>query len=440
MGRAGEEEAARKRPLPAGFARKKDRILRDLAAPEAEYADASPKGSVDVGVRDLIADLNAVPGLVTTSSCAGRVCVFVEGCRKGRGEGEVGGGDGGGENLGYDELGDEDAEVNADLREEGEDREEVRGAAKVQFEGKQQQQQQQKKKKKTLAGVGGKGGGGSWLFVSHDPVPLDGKSDTDLDVLLGLGAQGSTPVSDDDAAGSSRLVHFKFEPMVSSFIPRVFRSYLSMCNRRGQRLPPQKLITYAHRTYPQQILHVLAASLEHAQLLLRCGLQAGFRESGAINVASADGAVGEPATPMVAIRTAGLALESLIGFGSSTHNDDDDDDEGGVVVVYRTVPAAHLRTLLRVANERFVANAERIARFRALLLSSSEEGVKKQRGPKWEDAVARRERLRAEGLRRREEIRRQRGDEEARAVEEDDNDGAGAGLFVDALTLDADET
>ena len=159
-------------------------------------------------------------------------------------------------------------------------------------------------------------------------------------------------------------------------------------------------------------------------------------------MASADSATGEPATPMVAIRTAGLALESLIGFGSSTHNDDDDDDdEGGVVVVYRTVPAAHLRTLLRVANERFVANAERIARFRALLLSSSEEGVKKQRGPMWEDAAVRRERLRAEGLRRREEIRRQRGDEEGRAVDDDgDGDGAGAGLFVDELTLDADET
>lgn len=152
-------------------------------------------------------------------------------------------------------------------------------------------------------------------------------------------------------------------------------------------------------------------------------------------MASADGAVGEPVTPMVAIRTAGLALESLIGFGSSTHNDDDD---GGVVVVHRTVPAAHLRTLLRVANERFVANAERIARFRALLLSSSSEGVKKQRGPEWEDAAVRRERLRAEGLRRREEIRRQRGDGEGRAV--DDDDGAGAGLFVDELTLDANET
>ena len=194
---------------------------------------------------------------------------------------------------------------------------------------------------------------------------------------------------------------------------------------------------------PKQILHVLAASPEHAQLLLRCGLQAGFRESGAINVAG--GGAGEPATPMVAIRTAGLALESLIGFGTSAHDDDDGGDVG--VVVRRAVPAAHLRTLLRVANNRFAANADRIARFQALLSSSSSSlsetttrGVGR-RGPEWEDSAARRERLRAEGLRRREEIRRQRGGGEGREADEDDNDDrAGAGLCVDGLALDADGT
>ena len=182
---AGASRSRPRAPLPAGFARKKDRVLRGLAAPEAEYADASPKGSVDAGVRDLIAHLNAVPGLVTTSSCAGRVCVFVEGRRRDReGEGEA------------------EAERKPLLLE--------------------------KKKKKTLAGVGGKGGGGAWLFVSHDPVPLDGKSDADLDVLLGLGAQDRGGARDasgsDDDAPEARLVHFKFEPMVSYF-SRVFPRY-----------------------------------------------------------------------------------------------------------------------------------------------------------------------------------------------------------------------
>src|SRR5689334_16583600 len=39
-------------------------------------ADKSPKGNVDDGVWELINEINAVEGLVTTSSCAGRVSCF----------------------------------------------------------------------------------------------------------------------------------------------------------------------------------------------------------------------------------------------------------------------------------------------------------------------------------------------------------------------------
>ena len=66
-------------PPPAGlFAAKKAKILSQLSVPDAEYSDASPKGSVDDGIRDLIDEINALDGLVTTSSCAGRVSVFVK--------------------------------------------------------------------------------------------------------------------------------------------------------------------------------------------------------------------------------------------------------------------------------------------------------------------------------------------------------------------------
>lgn len=94
--------------LPARFAEKKSRILAQLSVPDSDYTDASPKGSVDEGIRELLDELNAAPGFVTTSSCAGRLSAFLEG-RKTVGNGQV-------------------------------------------------------------AGVGGKGAGGTWLYVSHEPV------------------------------------------------------------------------------------------------------------------------------------------------------------------------------------------------------------------------------------------------------------------------------
>ncbi|KAI2639283.1 methyltransferase TYW3-domain-containing protein [Xylaria nigripes] len=274
-------------PPPPNFARRKEQILAQLAVPDDEYSDASPKGSVDAGIRDLIGEINALDGFVTTSSCAGRVSVFVEGRKAEDGSGEA---------------------------------------------------------SRTLAAVGGKGGGGAWLFVSHDSLgDLEGK-----DVLSLLGLRDSGLVRETTALGDVRLIHFKFEPM---------------------------------------ILHVLTSSPEHAQFLLRCGLQAGFRESGAINVAAT---TAEAVTPIVAIRSMGLSLESLIGIR-----------EDGVVRC--TVSEDYLRSLLRIANERFEENMNRIERFRAAVLEASSP-LKKKDGTVWEDAQARRERKRAEGLRKKAEL------------------------------------
>ena len=144
---------------PTGFAVKKAKILSQLAVPDATYTDLSPKGSVDEGIRHLIAEINAVQGLVTTSSCAGRVSVFVEGRKT----------------AVCDEGGDAQ-----------------------------------------LAGVGGKGGGGNWLLVSHDPVEENDAW------IQGLDLADEANVS----AGSAgrRLIHFKFEPMVSLFAYIIFRT------------------------------------------------------------------------------------------------------------------------------------------------------------------------------------------------------------------------
>lgn len=157
-----------KRELPAPtavFCDKKAGILRQLALPEAEYSDASPKGSVDAGIRHLIDEVNRAEGFVTTSSCAGRVSVFLEG-RRGK-------------------------------------------TAAALDEGGERQRGQR-------AGVGGKGAGGTWLFVSHEPVPRDPQHGC-VGWLDALGfsesavGQGSSHVGEEP-----RLIHFKFEPMVST--------------------------------------------------------------------------------------------------------------------------------------------------------------------------------------------------------------------------------
>ncbi|KAI0423019.1 methyltransferase TYW3-domain-containing protein [Xylaria grammica] len=306
-------------PPPPNFLRKKERILEALAVPDAEYSDASPKGSVDAGIRDLIGEINALDGFVTTSSCAGRVSVFVEGRKV------------------------------ADAEKSEPEEDAARPA--------------------TLAAVGGKGGGGTWLFVSHDPVV--GDASEDVKRLLGL--HDSVDYDDEGGRGDSvktvketRLIHFKFEPM---------------------------------------ILHVLTASLEHAQLLLRCGLQAGFRESGAINLTST---TAEAITPIVAIRSMGLSFESLVGI---RENDS----------TKCTVSDNYLHSLLRIANERFEENRKRIERFRTTILDASYP-PKKRDGTEWEDARARRERKRAEGLRRKAELQGQPqkgGDTEADGVDLD---------------------
>lgn len=143
------------------FEARKQNILEQLETPESEYQDLSPKGSIDVPIRDLISEINALDGLVTTSSCSGRISVFLEG-RKASSD-------------------DAPAEENGESR----------------------------------AGPGGKGGGGAWLFISHDPVKAP-----DADALSTFssrfGLEAASPGESKTPEVSSRYVHLKFEPMVSS--------------------------------------------------------------------------------------------------------------------------------------------------------------------------------------------------------------------------------
>lgn len=146
-------------PKPNAFQDKKRRILEDLATPTEDYTDLSPKGSVDEGVRELCDEINRLEGYVTTSSCAGRIAVYLDGSGKDRGDGEA---------------------TESTARE---------------------------------AGKGGKGGG-QWLFVTHDPIKTSELQDEGrIFKLFGI---GDTVPSVPASAAHCRLIYLKFEPMVSA--------------------------------------------------------------------------------------------------------------------------------------------------------------------------------------------------------------------------------
>lgn len=152
-------------PEMVHFTRKKQTILEQLALPDQEYTDLSPKGSVDEGIKDLIDEINVYDGFITTSSCAGRISVFLEGKKISAISQSVSGG-----------------------RRPGE----------------------------SFAGPGGKGGGGRWLFISHDPVNVSdactGTAENPLMQRFGMrsssGGLFRSPTVHD------RYIHLKFEPMV----------------------------------------------------------------------------------------------------------------------------------------------------------------------------------------------------------------------------------
>lgn len=114
---------------------------------------------------------------------------------------------------------------------------------------------------------------------------------------------------------------------------------------------------------------------------------------------------------MVAVRSAGLAFESIIGVvvdevpnpSDASMEDRETDRVGRKEVVKALVDERYLEMLVGIANERFAANTERIKRFEETLF-----GGKSIKEHDWEDKKARQERKRKEGLRRREELKVER--------------------------------
>ena len=153
-------------PIPSNFTAKKDAILASLAVAEPSYRDLSPKGSVDEAIRPLIERINALEGVVTTSSCAGRASVFLEGSRHAKPK---------------------------------ENRDDAREAHRL---------------KEQAAVPGGKGMGGHWLFVSHSPIHFPTGGDS-LASELGMCHQHDLCNHQNAIeVGQVRFARFQFEPMV----------------------------------------------------------------------------------------------------------------------------------------------------------------------------------------------------------------------------------
>lgn len=111
---------------------------------------------------------------------------------------------------------------------------------------------------------------------------------------------------------------------------------------------------------------------------------------------------------MVAVRTAGLALASLVGVCNDSTAEGDDE-------MKCLVSEEYLGILVGMANERFVANRERIARFEQDLFDKTSSGES------WEDGDSRRERKRREGLARREALTEVAEDEGTDNVDKKDD-------------------
>ena len=109
--------------------------------------------------------------------------------------------------------------------------------------------------------------------------------------------------------------------------------------------------------------------------------------------------------PLVAVRSTGLALDSIIGY-LQEHNGMDPQTS-----MQSMVSEGYLQTLVALGNERFIENAKRTEHFRKNLLrlcdpsTARDGGNERLSSSAWEEGATRRERKRAEGLQKQQELR-----------------------------------
>ena len=153
-----------------------------------------------------------------------------------------------------------------------------------------------------------------------------------------------------------------------------------------------------------------------AKPLLGAAINAGFRESGVQSLKALDG---PDSGTMLAIRTAGLGFETVIGYVEEIEGEE---------MYVSCVDEEYLKMCMRVVNERFIWNVARRERLRDALKTTKIQ-IKKQIA--WEDDKSRSERKRAEGIREKLQKERQRCDETLSKVDHDvqDDDALDIGLL-----------
>ncbi|KAF4549855.1 Methyltransferase TYW3-like protein [Elsinoe fawcettii] len=289
--------------MTSQFKAKKAKILEQLSVPFQEYTDASPKGSVDAPIQFLVQKINEIETLVTTSSCSGRIAVYIEGLK-----------------AGGDEVSPGEASSG---------------------QGK---------------------GGGSWLFVSHTPVEqvvslnrftlqeLLDCSRNESHVSPDSGTRYSTDLTAPIPSGA-RLVHFKFEPLIlhilCASLPAA-RKVLIAAQGAGFREsgissvpepPPQSPapssiaddLPKKKTTTSHDLDHIIEDSTKRQYPKRQRKSQKQTQEG----------------PVMVAVRTTGLAMDAPIGFLS----------HDGIVQL--SISDAYLSSLVTMGNRRFISNEER---------------------------------------------------------------------------------
>lgn len=144
------------------FDQKKKFLLKEIGLNSEENPDASPKGTIDSLCIPLITMINSHKDMVTTSSCSGRLSVFLEGSK------------------------------DVKLVDEG-TRENIK--------------------------IGAKGDGGHWLFVSHEKEEIKEwwKSEN-------IKFKYKTAIKEGEYNPNTRYVLFKYEPLILHVKCRDFSS------------------------------------------------------------------------------------------------------------------------------------------------------------------------------------------------------------------------
>ena len=155
----------------------------------------------------------------------------------------------------------------------------------------------------------------------------------------------------------------------------------------------------------------MTASLAHASSILAAAINAGFRESGVQSLKNLDDPL--KAFPMVAVRTSGLAFESLIGY--ATEDTYMDEAREGI---HSLVNKDYLEMLLEVASERFQANKHRMQRFEAEIVRTEQS-----KPAEWETHQSRQARKKADGLARQHALKNESSGERMGKIASEEHDG-----------------